>query len=98
MKPIELHVHSFSLRYHLRYRERTGYDVFAYIAEMAKLGFTGVNVSANGTGNRDLCGTSSQHFSAVRTAVAGHGMKLELDTSDTRVENMTTMLQVAPDA
>ncbi|MEQ1873613.1 MAG: sugar phosphate isomerase/epimerase family protein [Ilumatobacteraceae bacterium] len=95
MKPIELHVHSFSLRYHLRYRERTGYDVFAYIAEMAKLGFTGVNVSANGTGYRDLCGTSTQHFAAVRAAVAEHGMKLELDTSDTRVENMTTMLQVA---
>lgn len=95
MKPIELHVHSFSLRYHLRYRERTGYDVFAYIAEMAKLGFTGVNVSANGTAYRDLCGTSTQHFSAVRTAVTEYGMKIELDTSDTRVENMTTMLQVA---
>lgn len=95
MKQIELHVHSFSLRYHLRYRERTAYDVFAYIAEMAALGFTGVNVSANGSGYRDLCGTSPQHFDAVRAAVAEHGMKLELDTSDTRVENMTTMLHVA---
>ncbi len=95
MKQIELHVHSFSLRYHLRYREHTGYDVFAYIAEMAQLGFTGVNVSANGAGYRDLCGISPQHFTAVRQAAAEHAMRLELDTSDTRVENMTTMLHVA---
>ena len=95
MKAIEFHVHSFSLRYHLRYRESTGYDVFAYIAEMKRLGFTGVNVSANGVGYRDLCGTSSGHFAAVRAATAAHEMKLELDTSDTRVENMTKMLHVA---
>ena len=95
MKQIELHVHSFSLRYHLRYREQTGYDVFAYIAEMAQLGFTGVNVSANGAGYRDLCGTSVPHFAEVRRAVADHGMQLELDTSDTGLENMTTMLHVA---
>jgi len=95
VKQIELHVHSFSLRYHLRYREHTGYDVFAYIDEMARLGFTGVNVSANGAGYRDLCGTSPQHFAAVRQAVADHRVRLELDTSDTRVENMTTMLHVA---
>ena len=74
---IEFHVHSFSLRYHLRYRETTGYDVFAYIGEMQHLGFTGVNVSANGVGYRDLCGTSSDHFAAVRAAIAAHGMKLE---------------------
>ena len=95
MNAIEFHVHSFSLRYHLRYRESTGYDIFAYIAEMKRLGFTGVNVSANGVGYRDLCGTSPDHFDAVRAAIAVRGMKLELDTSDTRVENMTTMLHVA---
>ena len=95
MKQIEFHVHSFSLRYHLRYRDHTGYDVFAYIDEMAHLGFTGVNVSANGVGYRDLCGTSAQHFAAVRALVAERELCLELDTSDTRVENMTTMLHVA---
>lgn len=97
MKLIELHVHSFSLRYHLRYRDRSKYDVFSYIEEMHGLGFTGVNVSANGPGYRDLCGTSAEHFAAVRRAVAERGMRLELDTSDTRVENMSTMLQVAAD-
>ena len=52
-KQIELHVHSYSLRYHLRYREQTGYDVFAYMAEMAALGFTGVNVSATSVRSRN---------------------------------------------
>jgi sugar phosphate isomerase/epimerase len=83
------------MRFHLRHRAVTGYDVFAYMAEMASLGFTGVNVSANGAGFRDLCGTEPAHFAAVRAAVAERGLRLELDTSDTRVENMTTMLRVA---
>lgn len=92
---IELHVHSFSLRYHFRYRSQTGYDVFGYMAEMASLGFTGVNVSANGPGYRDLCGTDEQHFADVRRAAVAHGLRLELDTSDTRPENMIRMLHVA---
>jgi len=95
VNPIELHVHSFSMRYHLRHRATTGYDVFAYIDDMASRGFTGVNVSANGAGYRDLCGTDTEHFAAVRAAVVERDMRLELDTSDTRVDNMTTMLRVA---
>jgi len=92
---ISLHVHSYSLRFHLRHRAVTGYDVFSYIDEMASLGFTGVNVSANGPGLRDLCGESAGHFESVRAAVADHGVRLELDTSDTRVEHMTRMLDIA---
>jgi sugar phosphate isomerase/epimerase len=95
MKPIELHVHSYSMRFHLRHRADTAYDVFAYIAEMASLGFTGVNLSANGAGYRDLCGNGDAHFAAVRGAAATHELRLELDTSDTRVENMERMLHVA---
>ena len=95
MKHISLHVHSYSLRFHLRYRATTGYDVFSYIAEAAAEGFTGVNVSANGPGLRDLCGSTPEHFAAVKAAVAQHGLRLELDTSDTRVENMEYMLRVA---
>ena len=71
-REIELHVHSYSLRFHLRHREVTGYDVFSYIDEMAGLGMTGVNVSANGPGLRDLCGSDADHFRAVRAAVAGY--------------------------
>lgn len=95
VKPIELHVHSYSLRFHLRYRDRTGYDVFSYLDEMASLGFTGVNVSANGPGFRDLCGTDADHFARVREAKERLDLRLELDTSDTRVENMTRMIDVA---
>jgi sugar phosphate isomerase/epimerase len=95
MTPIELHVHSYSMRFHLRHRAVTGYDVFAYMAEMASLGFTGVNVSANGAGYRDLCGDDDAHFAAVRAAAATHDLRLELDTSDTRVENMERLLHVA---
>jgi 3-oxoisoapionate decarboxylase len=94
-KRIELHVHSYSMRFHLRHRAVTGYDVFAYMAEMASRGFTGVNVSANGAGYRDLCGTDDAHFAAVRAAASAHRLRLELDTSDTRAENMERMLQVA---
>ena len=94
-REIELHVHSYSLRFRLRYRDTTGFDVFAYITAMADLGFTGVNVSANGPGLRDLCGDDSDHFRAVRSAVAERSLRLELDTSDTRIENMSAMVRVA---
>jgi sugar phosphate isomerase/epimerase len=83
------------MRFHLRHRAVTGYDVFAYMAEMAALGFTGVNVSANGPGYRDLCGTGADHFAAVREAAEALSLRLELDTSDTSTENMERMLRVA---
>ncbi|MFZ4719868.1 MAG: sugar phosphate isomerase/epimerase family protein [Ilumatobacteraceae bacterium] len=95
VKPIELHVHSFSMRFHLRYRETTGYDVFSYMEEMAARGFTGVNISANGPGFRDLCGTTPDHLHTVRVAAQRLGLKVELDTSDTGVEHMTRMIDVA---
>jgi sugar phosphate isomerase/epimerase len=95
MKRISLHVHSFAMRFHLRYRAETGYDVFAYMDEMAARGFTGVNVSANGPGFRDLCGTTDEHFAAVRAGAERLGLRLELDTSDTRVDHMTRMIGVA---
>lgn len=95
MKAIGLHVHSYSLRYHLRYRDVTGYDVFSYLRELAELGCTGANVSANGPGFRDLCGTTHPHLLSVRAAAAELGLTLELDTSDTREANMTRMLHVA---
>lgn len=95
LKPIELHVHSYSMRFHLRHRAVTGYDVFSYIDDMAARGCTGVNVSANGPGLRDLCGETPDHFARVREAVRARGLRLELDTSDTRLPNMTRMVDVA---
>jgi sugar phosphate isomerase/epimerase len=93
MKSIEMHIHSFSLRFQFKYR--SDFDVFAYIALARERGFTGVNISANGPGYRDLGGTTPQHFASVRTCLQEHNMACEIDTSDTRVDNLRQMLLVA---
>ncbi|MFZ1681352.1 MAG: sugar phosphate isomerase/epimerase family protein [Rhizobiaceae bacterium] len=96
MKTISLNVHSFSLRYHFRHAGAlgTGYDVLRYMADMKAAGFTGVNISANGPGYRDLGGTGSAHFARVNRMRGELGLTLELDTSDTRPENMRAMIAV----
>ena len=93
MKSIEMHIHSFSLRFQFKYR--SDFDVFAYIALARERGFTGVNISANGPGYRDLGGTTPRHFANVRTCLQEHQMACEIDTSDTRVDNLRQMLSVA---
>jgi sugar phosphate isomerase/epimerase len=92
-KFISMHVHSFSLRFRLQHHE--GFDVFSYIELAAAEGFTGVNISANGPRYRDLGGTTASHFADVRSCLDAHSLRCEIDTSDTRPENMTTMLRVA---
>jgi len=96
MREIALHVHSFSLRYHFRHPGQVAgsYDVFRYIEDMAGEGFTGVNISANGPGYRDLGGTDAAHFHAVDAHRRAFGLALELDTSDTAPDNMRRMLDV----
>ena len=93
MKSIEMHIHSFSLRFQFKYRR--DFDVFTYIALAQERGFTGVNISANGPGYRDLCGTTPEHFASVRACLREHNMACEIDTSDTRVDNLHKMLSVA---
>lgn len=93
MKHIGLHIHSFSLRYQFRYRD--DFDVFSFIDLAADEGFTGVNISANGAEYRDLSGTTADHFARVKEAVLDRGLRCELDTSDTRPENMEKMIGVA---
>ncbi|MCU1392988.1 MAG: hypothetical protein JWM34_1416 [Ilumatobacteraceae bacterium] len=90
--PIGMHIHSFGMRFHF---QQPDFDVFDFVDLARREGFTGVNVSANGPGHRDLRGTTPDHFDRVRHHVAGSGLRLELDTSDTRVEHLTTMLGVA---
>lgn len=89
-RAIEMHVHSFGLRFHLRYGAMT---VFDYIDHARDHGFTGVNISANGPGYRDLGGATASHLDAVR----GHldGMPCEIDTSGTQPDHMARMLAVA---
>ena len=62
-KPIAIHIHSFSLRFQFKYRD--DFDVFSFIEFAQQQGFTGVNISANGPGYRDLSGTTEAHFKAV---------------------------------
>lgn len=93
MKSIEMHIHSFSLRFQFKYRR--DFDVFTYIALAQERGFTGVNISANGPGYRDLGGTTPEHFASVRACLREHNMACEIDTSDTRVDNLHKMLSVA---
>jgi sugar phosphate isomerase/epimerase len=93
MKSIEMHIHSFSLRFQFKYR--SDFDVFTYIALAKERGFTGVNISANGPGFRDLGGTTPQHFANVRACLQEHKMACEIDTSDTRPDNLQKMLLVA---
>jgi len=93
MKSIEMHIHSFSLRFQFKYR--SDFDVFTFIALAKERGFTGVNISANGPGYRDLGGTTPEHFASVRACLYEHTMACEIDTSDTRVDNLQKMLSVA---
>jgi len=93
MKSIEMHIHSFSLRFQFKYR--SDFDVFTFISLAKDRGFTGVNISANGLEYRDLGGTTPQHFASVRACLQKHNMACEIDTSDTRVDNLQKMLVVA---
>jgi len=93
MKSIEMHIHSFSLRFQFKYR--SDFDVFTFISLAKDRGFTGVNISANGLEYRDLGGTTPQHFARVRACLQEHNMACEIDTSDTRVDNLQKMLVVA---
>ena len=93
MKDIDLHVHSFGLRFHFKHQPR--FDVFRFIEVAAEQGFSGVNISANGPNFRDLGGTSTQHFESVRAKLMDYGLKAELDTSGTSPGHLIEMLHVA---
>jgi sugar phosphate isomerase/epimerase len=93
IQPISIHIHSFSLRFQFKYRN--DFNVFNFIELADHQGFSGINVSANGPGYRDLGGITSEHFAAVKRKLADHDLRCELDTSDTRPKNLETMLGVA---
>jgi sugar phosphate isomerase/epimerase len=93
LRDIELHVHSFGLRFH--FKHQPGFDVFRFIEVATEQGFTGVNISANGPEFRDLGGTTSKHFEKVRSKLTQLGMKSELDTSGTDPAHLVQMMEVA---
>ena len=93
MKQIEHHAHTYGMRYH--FRHDPAYDVFAFITDMADRGFTGVNLSANGPGYRNLGGTSPERLAAIRDACIERNMTVEIETSDTRVEHLHELIHAA---
>ena len=93
MKTIECHLHSYSLHNHFIHLPE--YDVFRFIDHAKELGFSGVNVSANGPGYRNLGGDTQEHFAKVKSYLLAAGMACELDTSDTRVDHLGQLLHVA---
>lgn len=93
LRDIELHLHSFGLRFH--FKHQPGFDVLRFIEVASEQGFTGVNISANGPGFRDLGGTTPEHFERVRAKLIDLGMKAELDTSGTAPDYLTAILEVA---
>lgn len=93
MKDLDLHVHSFGLRFH--FKHQSDFDVFRFIEVAGEQGFSGVNISANGPNFRDLGGTSTEHFARVRAKLRESGLTAELDTSGTSPAHLIEMLHVA---
>jgi sugar phosphate isomerase/epimerase len=93
MKTLECHIHSYSLHNH--FINLPEYDVFRFIDHAKEMGFTGVNISANGPGYRNLGGSTADHFAKVKDYLEQQNMAAELDTSDTSVPHMSDMLNVA---
>ena len=93
MKSLECHINSYSLHNH--FINLPEYDVFRFIDHAKEMGFSGVNISANGPGYRNLGGDTQEHFAKVKSYLIDTGMACELDTSDTRVEHLGELLRVA---
>ena len=52
MSPVQLYLHTYSLRFHLAHQP--GFDVFAFIERVAAEGFVGICLSANDAHQRSL--------------------------------------------
>lgn len=93
MKTISCHIHTYSMICH--FTHVPDYDVFRFIDHAKEMGFSGVNISANGPNYRNLGGSSPEHLAKVKAYLLQQGMTCELDTSDTRVEHMSELLHAA---
>ncbi len=93
MSAVQLYLHTFSLRFHLRYRP--GFDVFAFIERAAAEGFMGVCISANDAHYRHLGSADPARLAAIRRHVGGYGLACDIDTSGTDPAHLRTMLHIA---
>jgi sugar phosphate isomerase/epimerase len=90
---IDHSIHSFSLWHH--FRHVPGFDALAFVDLAESLGFTGINLSLNDENFRHMGGREAWRMDKLRQRLARSAMSLEIDTSDTRPEHMTTLLRVA---
>lgn len=96
---IDLALHSYSCR--LRYLHDPDYDVFAFIAEAAARGFSGVNISLSGPDNdrlppnRHLSGDSDEHLREVAEQLRVRGLSVELDTDTVEPDRLGRAIDIA---
>ena len=93
MSPIQLYLHTYSLRFHLAHQP--GFDVFAFIERAAAEGFVGVCLSANDAYYRHLGGKEPARLTAIRTHLQANNLACDVDTSGTEPTHLRTMLHIA---
>lgn len=90
---LNLYLHSYSFRFH--YRRKPGFDVFAFIDEAARAGFSGVNITAIPPYYRYLSGRDLDHLDGVRSRLEARGMRIDLETRGTNPAHLVEHLGLA---
>jgi sugar phosphate isomerase/epimerase len=93
LPPVQLYLHTYSLRFH--FYHKPGFDVFDFIKRAAAEGFVGVCLSANDASYRHLGGKEPGRQAAIRTHLEQHNLACDIDTSGTEPDHLRTMLLVA---
>jgi sugar phosphate isomerase/epimerase len=91
--PVELYLHTYSLRFHLAHQP--GFDVFAFIERAAAEGFVGVCLSANDAHYRHLGGKEPTRLAAIRACLQAHKLACDIDTSGTEPAHLRDLLFIA---
>lgn len=93
LPPLQLYLHTYSLRFHLYHKP--GFDVFAFIERAAAEGFAGVCLSANDASYRHLGGKEPARLAAIHAHLQAYKLLCDMDTSGTEPDHLRTMLYVA---
>ncbi len=93
LPPIQLYLHTYSLRFHLDHKP--GYDVFSFIEQATREGFQGVCISANDANFRYLGTDDLGELAEIGAHVKAHGLACDIDTSHTAPDHLSHILQMA---
>ncbi len=91
--PIELLLHSYSLRFALWHDPR--FDVFALLDRAVREGFAGVALNVNGPRYRFLGGDEPAHVARVADAIRERGLTVDIETSGTAPAHLERLLGLA---